>query len=454
MFLQCSHESDNIVTFLQRPPLHLHQFAVVLAFATTPYIVVIMNDTLIHDFDAQRALNDSAVSTRVQLSEEQHLLDICQKNRTSALPWRGQFSPQLIEYLLDKHCTGGSTVLEPFCGSGTVLHEAARANMNAVGLDVNPAAVCLAKVSEIARYKIEVRWKLIEKVREFSVQLHKMACREEGNVIASDAVELLNEKHLDYVERVAFEGFLLFVFANGHKAPQRSIAKRRDRYIWTLLDIPKFNGRIEANVGDARAVKADDNTFDYLVTSPPYINVFNYHQNYRPIIEALGHTPLAAARSELGANRKFRQNRYMTVVQYCMDMAQFFVEAGRVLKDDASLTIVLGRESNVRSVPFKNGEMISAIACEGMGFRLTDWHERKFMNRFGESIYEDVMTIVPSIARGTHAIEIGRSVGTQALQNALNYCPPERSDEISDAIDSAKKIENSPLVQDSVQCFK
>jgi len=413
-----------------------------------------MDDTVIQDFDAGRALMDSAFSARVQLSDEQHRLDISQKDRTSALPWRGQFSPQLIEYLLDKHCRAGDTVLDPFCGSGTVLHEAARANMNAVGLDVNPAAVCLAKVSEIARTKMEFRWKLAEEIRGFSTELQMAAGRTEGKVITSDAVKLLNEKQLDYIERVAFEGFLLFVFANAHTALERKVAKSTDRYLSTLLDVPKFDGRIEAKVGDARSVKVDDGTFDYLVTSPPYINVFNYHQNYRPIIEALGHTPLAAARSEIGANRKFRQNRYMTVIQYCMDMAQFFLEAERVLKDGASLTIVLGRESNVRSVPFKNGEMISALACEGMGFKLTDWHERKFMNRFGESIYEDVLTIIPSKVPGTHAVEIGRSVGKQALQNALNYCPSERSDEIADAVEAATKIENSPLVQECDQWFK
>ena len=416
--------------------------------------MMIMDDALIHDFDAERALANSAVSARVQLSNEQHRLDICQKNRTSALPWRGQFSPQLIEYLLDRHCTEGNTVLDPFCGSGTVLHEAARANMNAVGLDVNPAAICLVKVSEISRTGMNTRWKLVEKIREFSIQLHKIACRKERTIIATDAVNLLNDKRLDYIERVAFEGFLLLVFSNGYQVPEKSIAKKRDRYISTLLDIPKFNGRIEASIGDARAIKADDNTFDYSVTSPPYINVFNYHQNYRPVIEALGHAPLVAAKSELGANRRFRQNRYMTVVQYCMDMALFLVEAGRVLKDGARLTLVLGRASNVRSVPFRIGEMTSAIACEGMGFGLVDWHERKFRNRFGESIYEDIITIVPSIIQDTHAIGIGRSVGTQALQNALDYCPSERSGEISDAIDSAEKIENSPLVQNYAQSFK
>lgn len=409
---------------------------------------------MIQDFDAQRALLVSAHAQRVQTSDDQHRLDIARKERVSALPWRGQFSPQLIEYLLNKHCNKGDMVLDPFCGSGTVIHEAARADINALGLDVNPAAICLAKVSEVALVQKDARWALVEAIRKLSTSLQIMASREEDGVGVDSAVELLNERQLDYIERVALEGFLLLAFSNGYTAFERRISKITDRYLSMIMEIPKSSGRLNAEVGDARAIKVDDDTFDYLVTSPPYINVFNYHQNYRPIIEALGHTPLAAAKSEIGANRKFRQNRYMTVIQYCMDMAQFFLEAARILKASASLTIVLGRESNVRSVPFKNGEMINALACEGMGFQLIDWNERKFMNRFGEEIFEDILTITPRKNVGLDAVEIGRLVGRQALQNSLSYCHSERSREIVEAIEAAPVIGNSPLVPGCEKWFK
>ena len=85
-----------------------------------------MESVLIQDFDAAQALSYSRFSGHVQQSDDQHRLDIVEKERTSALPWRGQFSPQLIEYLLSKHCKKGDYVLDPFCGSGTVLLEAAR----------------------------------------------------------------------------------------------------------------------------------------------------------------------------------------------------------------------------------------------------------------------------------------------------------------------------------------
>ena len=408
-----------------------------------------MESVLIQDFDAAQALSYSRFSGHVQQSDDQHRLDIVEKERTSALPWRGQFSPQLFEYLLSKHCKKGDYVLDPFCGSGTVLREAARIGINALGMDVNPAAVCLAKVSELTGVEPGCRWSLIARVREFCRDLQSLSYENQGNVEVEQAATLFSSLNLGEKERIALEGILLFLFSNGRLIAGDKITRGVERYLSVVFDSISYQGRLSAKLGDARAVDESENTFDYLVTSPPYINVFNYHQNYRPIIEALGHQPLSAAKSEIGANRKFRQNRYMTVVQYCMDIAQFFVEADRVLKDRAKLTIVLGRESNVRSVSFRNGELISAIACEGMGFELVEWNERKFMNRFGEFIYEDVLTMIPGECALDKAVEIGRAVGAQALINALDYCPEERRGEISEAVSSVNKITPSPLVRNS-----
>jgi len=60
-------------------------------------------------------------------------------------PYKGKFYPQLAKALLN--CSGlrpGGMVLDPFCGSGTVLLEASLSGWNALGFDVNPVAVAIA----------------------------------------------------------------------------------------------------------------------------------------------------------------------------------------------------------------------------------------------------------------------------------------------------------------------
>ncbi len=41
--------------------------------------------------------------------------------RSNPFPWNGQFSPQLVETLLQTYAPSGGFMLDPFLGSGTVL---------------------------------------------------------------------------------------------------------------------------------------------------------------------------------------------------------------------------------------------------------------------------------------------------------------------------------------------
>ncbi len=80
----------------------------------------------------------------------QHLLNIEGKNRSNLFAWRGQFSPQLVECLLEAYCPREAVVLDPFVGSGTVLLEAATLGLPALGYEINPSAWSFSKVYEFA----------------------------------------------------------------------------------------------------------------------------------------------------------------------------------------------------------------------------------------------------------------------------------------------------------------
>ena len=73
-------------------------------------------------------------------------LDIAERVRTNPFPWTGQFSPQLAEALLVAYAPRAGVILDPFAGSGTSLVEAARQGLGAYGVELNPAAVLMARV--------------------------------------------------------------------------------------------------------------------------------------------------------------------------------------------------------------------------------------------------------------------------------------------------------------------
>src|SRR5580658_214827 len=54
--------------------------------------------------------------------------------------------PATATRLIEAFASPGSTVLDPFCGSGTVLVEAMRLGSTAIGTDLNPLAVRLATI--------------------------------------------------------------------------------------------------------------------------------------------------------------------------------------------------------------------------------------------------------------------------------------------------------------------
>ncbi len=57
-----------------------------------------------------------------------------------------KFHPPVIRKLIDEYSRPGDHILDPFCGSGTMLVEAAIAGRNAVGLDVDPVAAFVSRV--------------------------------------------------------------------------------------------------------------------------------------------------------------------------------------------------------------------------------------------------------------------------------------------------------------------
>jgi len=54
----------------------------------------------------------------------QDKLDVLAKKRANLFNWRGQFTPEFVEYMLQNFTKQGDFVLDPFSGSGTVLQEA------------------------------------------------------------------------------------------------------------------------------------------------------------------------------------------------------------------------------------------------------------------------------------------------------------------------------------------
>ena len=395
------------------------------------------------------------VSLPISQDLPQWRLNLEGRERTSLFPWRGQFSPELIEFLLDIHATEDSTVLDPFVGSGTTLIESARRRLACCGSEINPAAVQFSGIARFVSIDAERREQILCKAQNLIDRLFGTSTlgglfnglAASSNFDIRKAVRtLLQEASPEALLHNVITVSVMMAMGNGDTlhvdALYRAFRRTRD----VVLALPFSDRPCQVLTSDARRLPLKDRSVDLILTSPPYINVFNYHQNYRKAMELMGWSPLDVAPSEIGANRKHRANRFLTVIQYCIDMLEVMREMHRVLKDSGTAVITVGRESCVLGVSFKNSQLLAMLAVGGARFRLISWHERRFRNRFGQWIYEDLLTFKPDETLSTESSEdFGRLVGTWALSSARKRAPEQSLPYLEEAIREADTVEASPV---------
>jgi len=389
----------------------------------------------------------------------QRKLDVLDKKRANLFNWRGQFTPEFVEYLLESFGEKGQTVLDPFSGSGTVLFEAAKKDMNVHGFEINPAAYAMSKFYTFCNKTIEERNKIL---KSFEEKFQKKTAKLNGQnlfvqdssyrVSYSNLIEFCENLSLDLSqksERIILLN-LLFLSEKHKKIKLKESLSKSYAYIKKAkLSLPYSEKVIQSYLEDSRnTYNYLDNEVDLIITSPPYINVFNYHQNYRAIIESFGFEVLKVAHSEFGSNRKNRGNRFKTVVQYCLDMEEAIQSFWKSLKFNGKMILVVGRESNVRKTPFYNGKIVIELIENIKGFEILQIEERAFSNKFGKLIKEDIIIARKSKSKTTFS-KNAKEIAKTHLQNALINAEGEIKQDIENALIELDKVKSSPLFNSS-----
>jgi len=225
----------------------------------------------------------------------------------------------------------GDTILDPFCGSGTVLLESVLANRNAVGVDANPLARLITEVKTTS-YDITTLRSLQERLQEdisnksVSINFPNIdywfypKVQKELACISYAIEKIQNQKHKDFF-KVCFSNCVkkvsladprvsVPVKINPNRYPENSlnyhnIIKKLDE-LQNLSTISKFFEVVESNINrfekfslasgkhintnQAKIVSADarclrptgqytglsDGSVDLVITSPPYAGAQKY----------------------------------------------------------------------------------------------------------------------------------------------------------------------------------
>lgn len=349
-------------------------------------------------------------------------------------PFPARMAPDIaIDHLPPAADDTSVVVLDPMCGSGTVLAAAAERGHTARGFDVDPLAVLMSSVatqtvdteqvvSEAERVCARAQASRVDKPRWSDPETRKFAeywfapkQRDQLNRLSRE-LDRIGDDSIRQALQVALSRIIVtkaprasLAADTSHSRPHRVATESSyDVYrgfvgsvmtLRKLLDQRSLVGQVQVKRGDARALRLPASSVDLIITSPPYLNAIDYMRGHKMSLIWFGHTipELRAIRSNsIGADRALDSEmldqaesmlRYIkesvtdpdqlplgTISRYAQDLTRFSRELSRVCKPRAKVATVIGN-STLRGNYIQN-DMLVCLSYENSGFRVVNRSER------------------------------------------------------------------------------
>jgi hypothetical protein len=247
--------------------------------------------------------------------------------------------PLTARRLIESFSQANDVVLDPFCGSGTVLVEARLAGRRAIGVDANPLAVRLASRKLREAFEVE-RSALVEMARAAATHADERRRAKAGPTRRYGPEDLeLFDRHvlleLDGlragIERTpsSLRADLELVLSSmltklsrrtsdtsnrelprriGAGFPARLFVRKTEELVARLGEVTTKMAKApppRVLEGDARELAGvDDASVNLVVTSPPYPGVYDYLAHHEMRLRWLGLRADRFATNEIGARRR------------------------------------------------------------------------------------------------------------------------------------------------------
>jgi site-specific DNA-methyltransferase (cytosine-N4-specific) len=290
-----------------------------------------------------------------------------------AHPYPCKFPGDLVKKYLPKNVEGG-VILDPYCGSGTTLLEAARLGYSTIGTDCNPIATLIARCKLINLTNLDINelellilraknqakksslitttlhefdgkdhWFTLDIQKEIAWILAEIAAYPEQSSVATVAKTALSaiinkisnqdgETRYAKVDKGHDPGFALVTFF-----------KKLQKLMHSLLDrgpiINQFNKLYLVDI--KQRLPIDDNSVDLIITSPPYANTMDYYLYHKQRMNILGYEFRKVLNAEIGSRHEFSSKK-APIDKWDEDYFLGISEMARVLKKGSSAFVVIG----------------------------------------------------------------------------------------------------------------
>ena len=288
-------------------------------------------------------------------------------------------------------------VLDPFAGSGTVLIEAMIAGRDAIGTDLNPLAVRLARCKTRVRTPEQLA-RLVAGAREVAAfanarrtaragatrrywqedvdlfephvlleldglsrgieQASELDSRADLQLVLSAILVKVSRKRGDTSEATAQRRL-----AAGY--PSRLFVKKTEELARRISELaallPTPTPRVSVALDDATAMRTVHKCSS-IVTSPPYVATYDYVAHHALRMRWLGIDPRPFEAGEMGARRRYAEltpNDARTMWE--RELNGFFRAASRVLPPGAPMVLLMA-DSAIRDVALRADEIVAQVA--------------------------------------------------------------------------------------------
>jgi DNA modification methylase len=319
------------------------------------------------------------------------------------------YSRDLVQHFIEKwEINSNHKVLDPFCGVGTTLLTCKQNKIPSFGVDVSPLTVLASQV-KTTNYNLEELEQEVSSALDwkFSIPKHLPTDKFFKRALSLRAFQdiIFYRKGVSKISPRSIQNFFLLALIDASfrgsylqkdgavvkikKQPKPPVGKLFKYNIRKMLKELKKNPlpptECFPKVGDARDLNLEDNSIDFVITSPPYLNKTEYAKINKFEYSLFLDPP----RSKIsGFTGKFEAPED-TIERYFDEMHRVLEELHRVCKPGAKLAIVIGGGCFPDRAILVDEEL--AKIASTLGFKVTDilvarnsWCTRKRTEKVGQ----------------------------------------------------------------------